>query len=65
MYPGPGNGLAALPSGGLEPMRLMLDACVTTESNPESREETYAKICKRCPFFASWSRHEARSLLLR
>lgn len=63
--PAPGNGLAALPSGGFEPMRLLLDAWLDAEPDREAYRESMAEILEAYPFFNYWWGYEARSLLQR
>ena len=63
---GSGYGIAALPSGGLQPLVLMLKACAADgfgQASLASRNQAYATICKANPFFAYWWRHEANDLL--
>ena len=64
---GSGHGISALPSGGLQPLLLMLKTCADAgfdQASMESRRKSHAQICKDNPFFAYWWRHEANYLLL-
>jgi len=66
--PAPGNGLWALPSGGLKPMQLMLTACAESgfgAGGLEDRQRAHAEIFRAYPFFAYWWKAEADRLLLR
>ncbi|MFO1076243.1 MAG: hypothetical protein U1E73_00790 [Planctomycetota bacterium] len=61
----PSAGIAALPSGGLVPMRRMLFAHIARRLDGESAEAVYRELCAAYPFFTAWWRVELEELLLR
>lgn len=61
--PAPSGGIEALPSGGFEPVRLMLLAASDGMSGGRDPRLARRELCERYPFFAMWWRHEAVELL--
>lgn len=61
--PAPSGGIAALPSGGFEPLRLMLLAAVDGMRGGRDPRLVRRELCERYPFFAMWWRSEAIELL--
>lgn len=59
----PSGGLEALPSGGFEPLRLMLLAAIDGARGERDPRVALDELRERYPFFAMWWRDEAAELL--